>query len=72
MITNQNRFLLLDEETEQLTERGETVVKNVPMGRFGDPLEIVGAALWLLSDQASFVTGAVIPVDGGFSANCGV
>ena len=72
MITNQNRFLLLDEQTQQLTERGETVVKNVPMGRFGDPVEIVGAALWLLSDQATFVTGAVIPVDGGFSANCGV
>ena len=72
MITNQNRFLLLDEQTEQLTERGETVVSNVPMRRFGDPTEIVGAVLWLLSDHATFVTGAVIPVDGGFSANCGV
>jgi NAD(P)-dependent dehydrogenase (short-subunit alcohol dehydrogenase family) len=42
------------------------------MARFGDPREIVGAALWLLSDQATFVTGAVVPVDGGFSAFCGV
>ena len=72
MITNQNRFLLMDEKSEQLTQRGETVLSQVPMERFGDPTEIVGAALWLLSESASFVTGAVIPIDGGFSANCGV
>ena len=72
MITNQNRFLLYDEKTDELTARGETVIANVPMSRFGEPREIAGAAVWLLSDQATFVTGAVIPVDGGFSAFCGV
>ena len=72
MITEQNRFLLTDEQTGALTERGETVIENVPMARFGDPPEVVGAALWLFSDQATFVTGAIIPIDGGFSAFCGV
>jgi NAD(P)-dependent dehydrogenase (short-subunit alcohol dehydrogenase family) len=72
MITNQNRFLLFDEKTQELTDRGQTVIGNVPMARFGEPKEIAGAAVWLLSDTATFVTGAVIPVDGGFSAFCGV
>lgn len=72
MVTEQNRFLLVDEVTEELTARGQTILQNVPMARFGDPREIVGAALWLLSDKATFVTGAVVPVDGGFSAFCGV
>ena len=72
MITEQNRFLLVDGETEELTERGQVILENVPMARFGNPQEIIGAALWLLSDQATFVTGAVVPVDGGFSAFCGV
>ena len=72
MITEQNRFLLTDEKTGELTERGKTVIDNVPMARFGDPPEVVGAALWLFSDQASFVTGAIVPIDGGFSAFCGV
>lgn len=72
MITNQNRFLLVDEKTGKLTARGETILKNVPMERFGNPDETTGAVLWLLSDQATFVTGAVIPVDGGFTAFDGV
>ena len=72
MITEQNRFLMEDVETGRLTERGETVLRNVPMGRFGKPEEIVGATLWLLSDKASFVTGAIVTVDGGFSAFAGV
>ncbi len=72
MVTNQNRFLLLDEKTQKPTERGRTVLAHVPMARFGDPTEIPGTALWLLSDQATFVTGAVVPVDGGFTAFCGV
>lgn len=72
MITTQNRFLLTDEKTGELTERGETVVGQVPMARFGDPPEVVGCALWLFSQQASFVTGAIVPIDGGFSAFCGV
>jgi NAD(P)-dependent dehydrogenase (short-subunit alcohol dehydrogenase family) len=72
MITEQNRFLLMDEKTDELTARGETVLRNVPMGRFGDPEEVVGCVLWLLSDQATFVTGAIVPVDGGFTAFDGV
>jgi NAD(P)-dependent dehydrogenase (short-subunit alcohol dehydrogenase family) len=72
MITEQNRFLLLQKNSQELTSRGETILKNVPMGRFGDPQEVTGAVLWLLSDEATFVTGAVIPIDGGFSAFDGV
>ena len=72
MITEQNRFLLTDKKTGKLTQRGETVIDNVPMTRFGNPPEVVGAALWLFSGEASFVTGAIVPVDGGFSAFCGV
>lgn len=72
MLTAQNRFLLLDEKTGEMTDRGRKIVANVPMARYGEPTEIVGAALWLVSDSASFVTGAVIPVDGGFTAYSGV
>jgi len=72
VITTQNRFLLVDEATGELTERGRSVIERVPMGRFGEPREIVGAALWLVSDWASFVTGAVITTDGGFTAYAGV
>jgi NAD(P)-dependent dehydrogenase (short-subunit alcohol dehydrogenase family) len=72
LLTEQNRFLLLDEETGSDTERGATIKRNVPMGRYGRPEEIAEAALWLVSDRAGFVTGAVIPVDGGFTAFCGV
>jgi len=72
MLTDQNRFLLVDDRTGEMTERGKTILAQVPMGRYGDPKEIVGAALWLVSDAASFVTGAVIPVDGGFTASSGV
>ena len=72
MLTEQNRFLLVEENSGELTARGRQVVTSVPMARLGDPGEIVGAALWLVSAHATFVTGAVIPVDGGFSAFCGV
>ena len=72
MITAQNRFLLVDEQTGEITERGHTILQNVPMSRFGDPHEVAGGVLWLLSDQATFVTGAVIPIDGGFTAFDGV
>ena len=72
MITDQNRFLLVDEQTGELTERGETILKNVPSGRFGNPDEVVGGVLWLLSEQASFVNGAIVPIDGGFTAFAGV
>jgi len=71
-LTEQNRFLLIDPETGELTARGGSIVAHTPMGRFGAPDELVGTALWLLSDAAAFVHGAVIPVDGGFSAFGGV
>ncbi len=71
-LTEQNRFLLTDEKTGALTPRGKTVTEHTPMGRFGQPQELVGTVLWLLSDAAKFVTGIVVPVDGGFSAFSGV
>jgi len=71
-LTQQNRFLLTDEQTGELTERGRAIIDHTPMGRFGDPEELAGAALWLCSDAAKFVTGIVVPVDGGFSAYSGV
>jgi NAD(P)-dependent dehydrogenase (short-subunit alcohol dehydrogenase family) len=71
-LTEQNRFLLVDEHTGELTERGQAIIDHTPTGHFGDPEDLVGAVLWLLSDGASFVHGAVIPIDGGFSAFSGV
>jgi len=71
-ITNQNRFLVLDEKTGGYSERGNKIVTNTPMGKFGDPDDLQGAVLYLLSDLSSFVTGIVIPVDGGFNAYSGV
>jgi len=71
-LTEQNRFLLTDEETGELTPRGQTIIGHTPMGRFGEPADLNGTILWLLSDASSFVTGIVVPVDGGFSAFSGV
>jgi len=71
-ITGQNRFLLYDKESGELSERGKKIVNATPMRRFGTPDELQGAALFLLSDAARFVTGTVMPVDGGFSAYSGV
>jgi NAD(P)-dependent dehydrogenase (short-subunit alcohol dehydrogenase family) len=71
VLTEQNRFLLV-EEGGGLTERGRAVIGRVPAARFGEPEDIAGAVLWLLSDEARFVTGAVLPVDGGFTADAGV
>ena len=71
-LTEQNRFLLTDQETGELSERGRTIIEHTPMGRFGDPQDLVGTALWLLSPASEFVTGVVVPVDGGFSAFSGV
>jgi NAD(P)-dependent dehydrogenase (short-subunit alcohol dehydrogenase family) len=71
-LTDQNRFLLTDEKTGDLTPRGKTILDHTPMGRFGVPDELVGTIQWLLSDAAKFVTGVVVPVDGGFSAFSGV
>jgi len=71
-LTAQNRFLLTDEETGELTPRGSTIIDHTPLGRFGEPEELLGTVLWLLSSASSFVTGIVVPVDGGFSAFSGV
>jgi NAD(P)-dependent dehydrogenase (short-subunit alcohol dehydrogenase family) len=70
-ITTQNRAVLVDSNGEY-TPRAQKVIAGTPMGRLGKPEELVGAVQWLCSDAASFVTGTVIPVDGGFSAFSGV
>lgn len=71
-LTVQNRYLLEDEETGERTSRGQTILDHTPMGRFGNPVDLLGTVLWLLSPASSFVTGVVVPVDGGFSAFGGV
>jgi NAD(P)-dependent dehydrogenase (short-subunit alcohol dehydrogenase family) len=68
----QNRFLLIDRETGGLTPRGNKIMEHTPMGRFGEPEDLLGTVLWLLSPASSFVTGITVPVDGGFSAYAGV
>lgn len=70
-ITEQNRFLLLDPEGG-MTERGERIIDHTPMARYGEPEDLIGTLIWLISDASRFVNGAVIPVDGGFSAYSGV
>ncbi len=68
----QNRKMLIDEKSGELTERGRGIISHTPMGRFGEPEDLVGTVLWLLSPASAFVTGIVVPVDGGFSAFGGV
>lgn len=70
-LTDQNRTLLTT-ETGDLTPRGNTIIEQTPMGRFGEPEDLIGTTLWLCGEGASFVTGVVIPIDGGFSAFSGV
>lgn len=72
LLTEQNRYLLTNKETGEDTSRGKDIIRNTPMGRYGRPDELVGAIMWLVSDAASFVNGAIIPIDGGFSAFSGV
>jgi NAD(P)-dependent dehydrogenase (short-subunit alcohol dehydrogenase family) len=71
-LTDQNRFLLTDEETGALKPRGKKIIANTPTHKFGEPEDLVGTMLYLLSDISSFVTGVIIPVDGGYSAFGGV
>ena len=71
-ITNQNRFLLLEKDGKTLTARGRKVIAKTPMRKFGSPSDLHGAARFLLSDEASFVTGVTLPVDGGFMCYSGV
>jgi NAD(P)-dependent dehydrogenase (short-subunit alcohol dehydrogenase family) len=70
-IGDQNRRLLLEEDGS-LTPRGQTIINQTPMGRFGEAEELNGTIQWLLSDASRFVTGIVVPIDGGFSAFSGV
>ncbi|HSQ16896.1 MAG TPA: SDR family oxidoreductase, partial [Anaerolineales bacterium] len=70
--TEQNRFLLTDAETGALTARGKQIIDHTPMGRFGVGDDLLGTTLWLLSPASAFVTGIIVPVDGGFSAYSGV
>jgi NAD(P)-dependent dehydrogenase (short-subunit alcohol dehydrogenase family) len=71
-LTSQNRFLMTDEKTGAPTARGIKVISNTPMGKYGKPDDLVGATLFLLSDLSEFITGVILPVDGGYSAYGGV
>jgi NAD(P)-dependent dehydrogenase (short-subunit alcohol dehydrogenase family) len=71
-LTDQNRYLLTEKETGKLTARGQSIVSHTPMGRFGQPEDLLGTVLWLLSPASAFVTGIVVPIDGGFQAFSGV
>jgi len=71
-LTEQNRFLLTDKDSGKLTARGGSIIAHTPMNRFGTPEDLLGATMWLVSPAAAFVTGTVIPIDGGFSAFSGV
>ena len=71
-LTTQNRFLLTDEQPGELTPRGQAIIDHTPMDRFGNPEDLLGTVLWLLSPASSFLTGVVVPIDGGFSAYSGV
>jgi NAD(P)-dependent dehydrogenase (short-subunit alcohol dehydrogenase family) len=71
-LTDQNHYLLVDKENGELTERGQAIIAHTPMRRFGIPEDLMSTVIWLLSPASSFITGIVIPIDGGFSAFCGV
>ena len=70
-VAKQNKAVLLNDDGT-LTARAQTIISQTPMGRFGNPEELQGPVIWLSSDAASFVTGTVIPIDGGFSAFSGL
>ncbi|MEW6424740.1 MAG: SDR family oxidoreductase [Bacillota bacterium] len=72
LLTKQNEYLLIDEKTGGPTKRGQSILNMTPMGRYGLPEDLIGAVLFLCSESASFVNGAVIPIDGGFLAYSGV
>ena len=71
-LTEQNRYLMVDAQSGAPTPRGQTIVDHTPMGRLGVPEDLLGTLLWLVSPASAFVTGVVIPVDGGFSSFSGV
>lgn len=71
-LTEQNRFLMTNASDGSLSERGKKILGLTPLGRFGDPKDLIGPMLWLLSPASAFVTGIIVPIDGGFSAFSGV
>ena len=71
-LTGQNRFLLTDASSGTMTPRGQAILDHTPMKRLGQPEDLVGALLWLVSPASAFVTGIVVPIDGGFSSFSGV
>ncbi len=71
-LTEQNRFLLTEEKSGELTPRGRQIIEHTPMGRFGEPKDLTGTVIWLTSDASRFVTGIIVPIDGGFAAFGGV
>jgi NAD(P)-dependent dehydrogenase (short-subunit alcohol dehydrogenase family) len=71
-LTDQNRFLLTEKTSGELTPRGRSILDHTPMRRFGTPEDLLGTMLWLLSPASAFVTGIIVPVDGGYSAFGGV
>tara|TARA_S200000501_G_scaffold189490_1_gene178321 strand:+ start:120 stop:941 length:822 start_codon:yes stop_codon:yes gene_type:complete len=71
-IGKQNRFLLIDKDTGNYTKRGKSIIEHTPMNKFGEPKQLISTVIWLLSDYSDFVTGVLIPVDGGFDAFGGV
>jgi NAD(P)-dependent dehydrogenase (short-subunit alcohol dehydrogenase family) len=71
-LTEQNRYIMLDEKSGDYTPRAQTIIAHTPAGRLGEPDELVGTLLWLVSPASVFVSGIVVPVDGGFSAFSGV
>lgn len=71
-LTHQNRFLLTDKDTGALTPRGQAIIHHTPMNRFGEPQDLYGTVVWLISPASQFITGITVPVDGGYSAYGGV
>jgi len=71
LLTQQNCYLILD-ENKNLTPRANLIISHTPMGKFGDPEDLIGACIWLASDTSKFVTGIIVPIDGGFNAYSGV
>jgi len=71
-LTEQNRFLMVDTHSGAMTPRGQAIIEHTPMGRLGSPEDLLGTLLWLVSSASAFVTGVVVPIDGGFSSFSGV
>ncbi len=72
LLTSQNYYLLIDKETGGFTERGKKIIDKTPMARYGKPEELIGAVIFLCSDEASFINGVILPIDGGFLAYSGI